>query len=62
MKKYHGHMGVLDLKLMNNALLVKWLWKYRDVYTSVLKQIIQVKHTENISHVFYLHFGEMLRF
>lgn len=55
-------MGVLDLKLMNNALLVKWLWKYRDVYTSVLKQIIQVKHTENISHVFYLHFGEMLRF
>lgn len=28
--KEYGGLGVLDLRDMNNALLLKWWWKYKD--------------------------------
>ena len=46
--KNSGGLGILDLDVMNISLLLKWWWRLKDPnYTSIWKQIVQVKYAKN---------------
>ncbi|KAG5619467.1 hypothetical protein H5410_019291 [Solanum commersonii] len=45
--KEHGGMGVRNLKLQNNSLLKKWLWRYAEDRPTLWKNVIQQKYGQN---------------
>ncbi|KAJ4758872.1 RNA-directed DNA polymerase (reverse transcriptase)-related family protein [Rhynchospora pubera] len=46
--KKMGGLGIKDLQLMNDALLCKWGWKFRDsTYTGWWKDIVKIKYSNN---------------
>ena len=40
-------MGVRNLKLQNNNLLNKWLWRYAEESSALWKNVIQQKYGQN---------------
>ena len=44
-RKKFGGMGILDIHQMNNSLLAKWLWRFKDpTCHSLWKDIIRYKY------------------
>lgn len=42
-----GGMGVKNLKLQNNCLLMKWLWSCNEEGQALWKEVIQQKYWQN---------------
>jgi hypothetical protein len=50
--KENGDLGILDLELMNKALLAKWLVKFNDhIVVSKWKDILHVKYSISLTHL-----------
>ncbi|KAJ4804331.1 RNA-directed DNA polymerase (reverse transcriptase)-related family protein [Rhynchospora pubera] len=61
MKKNDG-LGVLDIKDMNVALLMKWWWRYKSPsFASLWKSLIQLKYNGSNNRSSYSPFWKMIR-